>query len=1078
MSPHNFRRVPSFALGAAAVVLLLWCLPLAAQYTTASLGGNVLDPAGAAVPDAAVTVQNTETGFAQAAASDATGAFVFPRLPVGRYRLRVEKSGFAPYTQDGIRLTVGQAANQTVVLKVGGVTESVTVAADAELVTTRTATAGQLVDQRRIADLPLNGRQAQALVYLAAGTVDTTGRYCGVGCFGGVYPGEQQAAVNGTGPAQVNYQLDGAGHNDTFLNMNLPFPNPDSIQEFNLDSHNLSAQYGSAAGGVVNIVTKSGTNELHGTLFEFLRNGKLNARNFFAAKQDTLKRNQFGGSAGGPIRKDRLFFFGTYQGTRTRSAAQGRISFVPTQAERNGDFSALLPKVQLKDPVTGEPFPNNQVPVSRFGNVSKRFLEYIPVPNAAGREVRYAGPAARPNDDQYMAKIDYNAGSQQISGRYFDTKYSRNPTIFKENLLQANGGEEVHIRNAAVNHTFTARPSLLFNTWFGWNTQKGGSLSGARFGFPDMGVKIAQPADQPKESYLVVGGAFGADTSWAGNFDRGDSTFRENITVLKGAHELHVGTEAVRLNKHFVNTYRMGGFFYFDRNLSGDNIADFLLGRVSRFEQGGGEFTDLAGWRWTAFIQDNWRVNQRLSLNLGLRWDPLLPYQEAEGRVTCFQPGVKSLRYPNAPAGLTVGGKNPDPGCPETGVNRRLANFAPRFGFAYRLTRDGKTSIRGGAGYYYTALTSNTFTMQTNTPFSPQFFLTGVDFEDPYGSAGVPNPFPAQYAYKLPASDVQIVRPAGIGLTVPSDLRMPLIASWNLFVERQLLADFLLRVGYAGNKGTYLGGSDNFKGRRELNPAIYVPGASTVANTQSRRIYSEFSSISIVNSGHNSNYNALQVSVEKRFSRGLSILSNYTWSKTIDDFGWTNSFDRSFDRGISDDDVAHVFKFSGIWQLPRTKWSGVAGGILDGWELTSNVNWRGGFPITVRSGRDNSFTGVGRDRADFLGGDPRLSGDRPHGEMILKYFDTSKFVQNAVGTFGNSGKNILRGPRAFNTDLGLLKTTPVSERASLQFRAEFFNFFNNVNFNPPGNSVSTTSFGRITGAGSPRIIQFALKLAF
>src|SRR5581483_6558690 len=340
---------------------------------------------------ASVKVQNMDTGLTQNTTTSDVGAFVFPTLPVGRYRLTVEKTGFAPYSQEGIRLTVNEAASQTVRLQVGGVSESVTVAADAEIVPTRTATSGQLVDQRKIVDLPLNGRQAQSLLYLAPGTVDTTSRYCGVNCFGGVYPGEQQAAVNGTGPGQVNYQLDGAGHNDTYLNMNLPFPNPDAVQEFSLDSNNLSAQFGNSAGGVVNIVTRSGTNEIHADLFEFLRNGALNARNFFAPKHDSLNRNQFGGSVGGPIRKNRLFYFGTYQGTRIRSAAQGQIGFVPTQAERNGDFSDLS-GVALKDPVSGVPYPNNRIPASQFSPVSLKLLQYIPLPNGPGRQLTYVGP--------------------------------------------------------------------------------------------------------------------------------------------------------------------------------------------------------------------------------------------------------------------------------------------------------------------------------------------------------------------------------------------------------------------------------------------------------------------------------------------------------------------------------------------------------------------------------------------------------------------------------------------------------------------------------------------------------------
>lgn len=1048
-----------------------------AQYTTASLSGAVLDPANSAVPQAMVKVQNLDTGRVQTTVTDVNGQFVFPALPVGRYRLTIEKVGFTTYVQQGIQLTVNRAANQAITLRVGAVTDSVTVSADAELVSTRTAESGQLVDQRKITDLPLNGRQAQSLIYLAAGTVDTTNRYCGVNCFGGVYPGEQQAAVNGTGPSQVNYQLDGAGHNDTYLNMNLPFPNPDAVQEFKLDSNNMSAQFGNSAGGVVNVVTRSGTNEIHGALFEFLRNGDLNARNFFAPTQDTLKRNQFGASIGGPLIKNKLFYLGTYQGTRIRSAPQGQIGFVPTASERSGDFSDLLPKTQLKDPVSGALFTNNQVPLDRLSPITQKLLESIPLPNGPGRQLTFVGPAVKQDDDQYMGKADLNLGRQQISARYFDTEFTQEPSAFTHNILQADSnGNAVHIRNAAVNHTFTARPTLLFNTWFGWNSQTGGAVSSATFGWGDLGVQIASPAGEPPEIYLSIGGAFTANTNWKGAFDRGDWTLREEVTFIRGRHEIHAGGELVRLDKHIVNTYRMGGFFTFDSNLTGDNLADFFIGRASNFTQGGGEFTYLKGTRWSSYVQDNWRVTPRLALNLGLRWEPFFPFQEQEGRVTCFQPGVKSVKFTNAPVGLTVGG---DPGCPAAGTDNRLANFAPRLGFAYRVTQDGKTAVRGGAGYYLTQFSSDSFTQQTNAPFSPQYFLSGVDFQDPYGSAGIPNPFPAQYALHLPSSDAAFIPPVGLANTLPRHIKIPLVTQWNVFVERQVVSDVLFRVGYVGNKGTNMGPSDFFKSARQLNPAVYIPGASTPSNTQGRRPIQQFSSVTQIANGNNTSYNALQVVVEKRFSRGISLLSNYTWSKTIDDFGWADPYWRGFDRGISDDNVPHAFKFAAVYEIHHASVPSAIGALLNGWEVTANTLWRSGFPLTIRSGYDNSLTGVGRDRADFLDGGAQLPFDRSHAQLVAQWFNTTLFVPNALGTFGNSGKNILTGPRMFNSDFGFLKNTRLVERASLQIRAEFFNIFNNVNFNNPGTTVSaTSSFGRITSAGSPRIIQFGTKIIF
>jgi len=1056
---------------------VLLALPLSGQFTTASLSGTVLDPAGSVITGARVTVLNVSTGFSQTVNTDANGAFLFSALPVGSYRLTVEAAGFSTYVQDGISLAVNQAARQTVTLQVGAVSERIEVSGGTELVTTTTATVGETVNTRQVVDLPLDGRTAQSLVFLAAGTLDTTDRYCGLGCHGGVYPGEQQASINGAGPGAVNYQLDGASHNDTYLNTNLPFPNPDSVQEFTLQSTNLTAEYGNAVGGVVNIVTKSGTNQLHGSAFEFLRNGAANARNFFAPKHDELKRNQFGASIGGPILKDRLFFFGTYQGTRIRNAPEGQIAFVPTAAERAGNFSSLLPGTQLVDPSTGVPFPNNQIPANRLSPVAQNFFKYIPLPNGPGRQLNYTGPKDQQTENQFMPKIDWIRGKHQLSGRYYFTDFKQPPIIQQQNLLAATGlGNEVRVQNLAVNYTLSFTPTFLSKFWFGWNQQRGGSRSSAPFGFPDLGVKIAAPT--PPEIALDVSGGFSINTNHLGDFDRGDWTVRETVTKIVGSHEMHFGGEAVRVKNHLVNTFLMAGYFSFSNNLTGDNLADFTLGRASSFQQGGGEFKLLRGTRWGFFYQDNWRVSPRLTLNLGLRWDPYFPYTEAEGRVTCFQPGQKSQRYPNAPVDLTYGGENHDPSCPKAGSEPNLGNFAPRVGFAYRVSNDGKTSLRGGFGYYYIPIETSQFNLFVDTaPFSPQFTFNAPDFQDPYGSQGLVNPFPAQYGPRVPGPDVQFTTPTSLYGVFQKDFHIPLLTTWNLTLERQLGRDWVARFGYVGNKGTFL--SNGQKSLRESNPAVYIPGASTEDNTQQRRLYRDFSTVGLVSSDNNSHYHAFQVTLEKRFGYGLSVLTNYTWSKTTDDYGWTNPFNRHFDYGPSDDDVRHIFKFSNVWEVPRITSNAVAGTILNGWTVNSIATWRTGFPFSISSGQDNSFSAVNRDRADFLGGDAQLDMGRSHADLIEQFFDTSRFTVNRIGTFGTSGKNNMRGPRYFKTDLGILKNFRITEQHRIQFRTEFFNVFNNVNFDAPGNNVSSTdSFGRITSAQSPRILQFALKYLF
>ncbi len=929
-------------------------------------------------------------------------------------------------------------------------------------------------------DLPLNGRGAQRLVFLAAGTVNLSGRYCGEDCHGGVYPGSQVAGVNGAGSAQVNYQLDGTDHNDSYISMNLPFPNPDALQEFNLQSSNFTAEYGNAAGGVVNVVTRSGTNDFHGALFEFVRNGAMNARNFFAPSQDTLKRNQFGGSAGGPIIRNKLFFFGTYQQTILRAAPAGRITFVPTAAQRRGDFSEL--GRPIIDPVTGQSFPNNQIPVARLSKPALYFNERIPLPNGIGGQLTFGGAQQASDDYQLMPKIDWYVNDKhQVSGRYFFSDFNRPAVADSENVLRSTGGNAVRVQNVSLIHTYTVSSSLLLNSTFGWNSQTGGSLSGAPFSFRDAGVNIAGPQDSllkaPPSLNVGITGAFGIGTNHNGDFNRGSWTVREVVTKISGAHEFRFGGEAVRLSNEINNTFQMMGNFSFSGQITGNGLADYMLGQASTFRQGGGEFKDLLGTKWSAFVQDNWRVNQSLTLNLGVRWDPYLPYYDRQGRVVCFEPGKKSARYPNAPDGLLYGGENHDPGCPVAGSEPNWGNIGPRVGFAYRLTRDNKTSIRGGAGMYYTPPQSSQFNPFTNiAPFAPTFIFNGVDFADPYRSVGVANPFPDQYGPTIRGPEATFTTPASIRGYFVKDWRIPQLATWNLIRERQIGATWMARAGYYGNKGTYL----SFNGpTRELNPAIYIPGASTVANTQSRRPYTNYSNIGEVQSGNNSHYNSLQLTLEKRFGKGLSVLTNYTWQKTIDDFGWTNTYNRRYDYAISNDDVTHAFKFSNIYEVPRFQFSnGFADRLINGWSMNSIVLWQSGFPMTISSGVDNSFTGIGRDRADHLGGTPQLSYDRSHADMIAMWFDTSRFAVNAPGTFGNSGRNNLRGPRSFNTDLALIKNTGITERTSVQFRAEAFNVFNNVNFNGPSTNRSSAQFGRITSAQDPRILQLALKFLF
>jgi len=1044
-----------------------------AQYTTGSLTGVVSDPTGAAVSDARVTVRNVATSYQESVSTGQDGSFAFPRLRVGTYELTAERTGFDLYVQNGITISVNQAASVSVPLTVGAQNQRITVSADTELVTVSSPTVSQVIDQTRILDLPLNGREAQTLVFLGAGAADVTSLYPAFGHQGGVYPGEQEASVNGSDPESISYQLDGGDHNDTYINLNLPFPNPDALREFSLQSDNISAAYGNSASGVVNVVTRSGTNEFHGDVFEFLRNGDLNARNFFAPTQDTLKRNQFGGAVGGPVLKNKLFFFGTYQGTRIRSTSESQISQVPTAAERNGDFSAI--SAQISDPISGTPFPGNQIPLSRFSPPALYFLQFIPLPNGPGTQLTYAGPSLVQDENQWMGKADYVSGKNQISGHYFWTKFNEPPATPTQDILATDSqGDRVRVQEVAANYTYTLTPSALLNTFFSWSQQTGGSLSGAPFGFPKAGVNIASA--NPPELDLQVNGYFQVESGHLGEFDRGDWTVRENVVLSEGKHQLSLGGEVIRLNNDLVNTFTQSGQFVFSNLLSGDNLTDFLLGQASGFRQGGGEFKNMTGTRLGLYAEDTWRLTSKLTLTAGLRWDPYFPYQETAGRVVCFVPGSTSKRYPNAPTGLIYGG---DPGCPKAGADTELGNWAPRIGFAERLTNDGKTSIRGGFGIYYVPPATSEFNPYADAaPFSPLFQLSDVSFVNPYASVGITNPFPAQYGPTLPSSNVAFTLPVTLRAVFAKDFNASQVYAWNFRLERQLGKNLLLTASYVGNKGTHL--YNGYKGGTELNPAIYVPGQSTEANTQARRAYSSFSNIGLISSEYNSHYNGLQLVAEKRFSQGFSVLANYTFSKKIDDCGspTTDPFDRSFDRGVGNENIPNIFHLSGVWNLPHIPWRGWTGAVVNGWELSTNLIWQSGFPVTIYSGVDNSFSGVGNDRADYIGGPASLSSSRPRAQQIAEWFNTSVFTVNAVGTYGNSGKNILYGPRLFNTDFALIKNTALTEHARIQFRAEFFNLFNTVNLGLPDNTVTDSTFGQITSAGDPRIIQFGLKAIF
>ncbi len=1064
----NSRRFPVLLLVASLCPLLWGADP------TGIITGTVLDPSGAVVVGAKVTVTNLETQFTRDTTTSADGGFVFPLMPVGIYSVAVEAGGFRRFEQKGIQVRTDQSSTVQVSLQIGATTESVTVEANAEMVETRSGALSQVVTRQKIVELPLNGRNAASLILLSPGTADLSADNAngkGDTLQTATYPGSQSISTNGARADTVNYNLDGGSNQDHYTNVNNPFPNPDALEEFSVQTNSYSAEYGRGSGAIVNVVTKSGTNALHGSAFDFLRNGAMNARNFFAASHDQLKRNQFGGSLGGPIVRDKLFFFGTYQGTILRNISIGNSATVLTPAQRSGDFSGV--SRQLVDPVTRQPFPNNQISPGAFSPASQKLLPLIPIPASPDGVIGFDRPI-RDRENQFMGRGDYNLRKQRLYGRYFYSRYKRDPVFGKQNIIASARGFDLFDQGASVSDTYNVSPNVLNSFVFSYNRNDGEILSGAPFSLPDIGVPIA--ASNPPEIVISVSGYFSINTGHPGRFNRQNLHFTDSVHWVRGPHEIAFGGDFMRMQVDLINTYRQNGNFRFRGNkYSGDPRVDFLLGYVDRFIQGGGEFAARRGNLGSLFAQDNWRAGRNLVINLGLRWEPFVPYYDDLGRTECFVPGRQSRRYPKAPNGYLYAG---DAGCPDGGFQSTWFELAPRLGFAYNLGGKGRTTLRGGWGLFYQPPFVEAFNnMVDSAPFSPQVFRFRVPFTNPY--AGADNPFPAQFAPRIPGADVDFNIPLDLAVSYQRDWKPSRTMNWNLTLEHQLRTDVLLRAGYVASKGTHLGYNT------DVNAPLPSPTA-TADNEDARRPYQQFHQVTQDVSGANSIYNSLQLAFEKRFSHGLSVGANYTWGRSIDWVSFLTDLDginvinpynvRAY-RGVSDYNVPHRFVLNYLWQLPSPA-HGLGRAILGGWETTAIWNWQSGFPLNITAGDDTSFSvpANSNDQADVVSTPAYTGGSR--GARIAKWFTTESFSAPKPNHFGNAGRNILIGPGTFNVDFSAHKVFLLTERVQLQYRAEFFNFLNHTQLNNPNASVPDSNFGRILSARSPRIIQMALKIVF
>ena len=1100
-------------IGHVLALVLLICPGLFAQQITGNIRGTVTDPTGAVVVGAVVTAQRTETALSRMATTDRNGNYILLELPVGHYRLQVTARSFQEYVQDGITLNVNETASVSPRLAVGSEKQRVLVNADTELIEPTVTSMGKVVQQRELENLPLNGRNFSQLGLLQPGVVPLTP---GIAEAGGSLRNGQAYAVNGQRPESNNFLIDGANNFNGIDGGFVLRPPVDAISEFRIITHSANAEFGGALGSTTNIITRSGTNQVHGTLWEFLRNDVLDANNYFAQTKEPLKQNQFGASIGAPIKKERTFVFGFYEGFRNRQG-ETTLTTVPSLKQRTGDFSELCPEGfiqgfcknpshQLFNVFANSPYPNNQVPRQQIHSISQNLLSFFPLPNA-GPNLFSTTQTLRIDSDQFGIKVDhYLTPRDTLSFRYMFYQLSQLDPLSPGGASVP--GFPVGIDQRAQNfvaqetHTFSqnlvlvARFSFLRNKFLFGERENNQPPSDLGFMYkPSLDIATGPPFIQVN-GYTTVGDPItGPRNTYESVYD-----YSGFISWVRGKHELKFGGGYQHQKINVQQGIATNGFFVFAPFPVTDAFASFLTGQAVVFLQGIGDFSrGIPGNNANWYVQDTYRVTPRFTVNVGVRYELPKPYTEIHNRLTLFEPGKKSQVMPNAPAGLLYPG---DPGVPAGLIPTETKAFAPRIGVAWDPNGSGKFLITSSYSIfyepYYTGQGGPLQAPISAPPFlgTPQVSLP--NFADPFN--GRP---PAPGTFSTPLTN----------LTLSPMLKLPYTQDWDLNVQQSFGPDLLFEIGYIGTKGTRL---PRFI---EANPAVFVPGTvggqpiSNSSNADQRRLYSgctladppsscQFSSTGEIASIASSSYNALQASLRKRFSHGLSFLVSYTWSKAIDDvssFNITgsaakpvagendlaqNPFNLAAERGLSLFDARNRFVGSYEWALPfwrdRKNWYRLAFG---GWHLNGIGTLMSGTPFTVFDSNDVAAQGSAPEITGFSAQRPNLIGDPNTGPRTVNSWLNAGAFQRLdpvadAGQFGTERRNVNFGPGYANWDFGALKNFRFTESKQLQFRAELFDILNRTNFRLPDSDISSPTFNHILAAQAPRQVQFALKFMY